>query len=332
MAEPTITIAFEDDGVVAISDGVVVASGTDADDVKSDAVKYLEEQSKDKDKKKKEAARKTATHVQTPNGLTGQILNRTASWDSDENVTVRFENGRVVTLATSKLPQEAFLTDITKEASADNNPISILKTAFAEDFDRDRDSLVARVAQLDEIIADAREILADGAAYTDERDLDEVVVHAEAEKSELAQAIEHLDSVDNELAAPTPTQVFEQAQLGDQRGGDWLDDTFNQMTNEAEGQDFVKLLDDGPTEFISEQSDDLLAEQGLVAASVRDFIEARTAGLTGDEADKFREVFVERAELARRAELSSRKAAARTEASVEKTASVDEGPDEGLFL
>lgn len=331
MAEPTITIAFEDDQVLAFADGHIIASGTDADEVKGEAEDFLKnKKEKDEDDKKK-AARKTATHVQTPNGLTGTILNRTSSWDSDESVTVRFENGRVVTLATSKLPQEAFLTDITKEAGADKTPVSILKAAFAEDFDRDRDSLQARIAQLDEIIADAREILTDGAAYTDERDADEVVVHAEAEKSELAQAIEHLDAVDNELAAPTAPQVVEQAQLGEQSGGNWLDDTVNQMVGEAENQDFVKVLEDGPTEFATQQADDVLADQGLVAASVREFIEAKTAGLVGVEADKFRDVFVERTELARRVELSTRKATARKEASVEE-APASEGPDEGLFL
>src|SRR3982751_1845072 len=106
MADPTLTFASEDDQVLAISDGVVVAKGSDADEVKGDAVKYLEEQSKDKDEKKKKAARQSATHVQTPNGLKGSILNRTSSWESDEQVTVRFENGRVVTLATSKLRSE----------------------------------------------------------------------------------------------------------------------------------------------------------------------------------------------------------------------------------
>lgn len=331
MADPTLTFAFEDDEVLAISDGVVVASGKDADEAKENANEFIKNKKEKDDEDEKKAARQSATHVVTPNGLKGKITNRTASWDTDEQVTVRFENGRIVTLATSKLPQDYFVTENARTASADS-PIEALKQVFASDFEHDRDSLVARVAQLDEVIAEAREILADGASYTDERDLDEVVVHAEAEKSELAEAIEHLDAVDNELAAPYAPEVVEQGAVGTRpQDGDWLDNTLHEMRAEAEDQDFVKVLDDGPTEFATQLPDGALADQGVAAAAARDFIEAKTAGLEGEEVAKYRDVFVERVEAARRAELSTRKATARKEAAVEETPAND-GPDEGLFL
>jgi hypothetical protein len=328
MADLDLHYAFEDDGVYAIHEGSVVATGDTAEEAKAEAERVLAEKAKQdaEDKTAKRIA--SATHVVSPNGLKGKIQSRHSSWDAGENVTVRFENGRIVTLPTSKLDPEAFVVEQQRVASG--SPVAALKQAFAASFEYDKTSLEARIAVLKEIVADGRELLQEGVSYPDQVDIDETIVHAEAEQSELAQALEHLNQVDDEYQAPT-IEVVEQAQMGNQKDGDWLNQTLTDIQNENADQDFVKTLDEGPTEFAAQLPDAQLADTGLALASAREFIAAKTAGLEGDEVEKYRETFVARVEEARRAQLSVRKAEARKEASVQEAPSGD-GPAEGLFL
>lgn len=330
MADATPTYAFEDDGVYAVLNGEVIAKGADVAEAEENASDFLK---KKEDKDEKESARKKiegATHIVTPGGIKGKIQNRYASWDSDESITVRFDNGRIVSLATHKIPLDQFVTEELEKTAATDTPIGKLAARLDDTYGHDKDSLRTRIGELTEVANEARELLTVGASYTDEAELDRIVVHAEAELSEVRQALDHLEQTDAEIA-PFDPQVVEQATIGVRDDGDWLGETVNQMVQEAEGQDFERMLDDGPTEYVAELGDAAVADAGVVQNGARDLVSAKTAGLEGEEVDKFRALFVERAEEARKIELASRKETAKKEASVEEPAATD-GPDEALFF
>src|SRR5689334_8796561 len=100
MSELAPTYAFEGDEVYAVLDGEVIASGNDISTVEADAAPKVAAARELKETQKREKAKKTATHITTPNGVKGQILGRVATtWG--EEITVRFENGEIQSFHTS---------------------------------------------------------------------------------------------------------------------------------------------------------------------------------------------------------------------------------------
>ena len=94
MAELLPTYEYHGDTINAVFEGRVIASGTDFAKVSCSAEEYFNCLTKKRKDDEHEAARKAATHITTPNGAKGEILNRVASlWG--EQITVRFENGQI---------------------------------------------------------------------------------------------------------------------------------------------------------------------------------------------------------------------------------------------
>jgi hypothetical protein len=323
MSDQTPTFAFEDDKVYALVNGQVVASGDSLEEAEEALeIKRAEESEVEQEERKK----KNATHIVTPNGLKGAILNR--EWG--DQVTARFDNGSISTFkvtAGAKWVNE----DNTKTAGA--SPIDTLESRVSStDFAHDREGLVARREELQSIRHEARSILIKGASYLDEHKLDNIVVTAEAELAEVGEAIEHLDSEHaDSFAPPAPfrTEVVEQAALG---GGDstWLDHAVQEMTDEAAALDFQKELAEGPGLFVTELDDGVVADTGATREVALAHIQSKTASVDSDQLERYTTLYLARVEEARRKELASRKETTKKEAAHQKEA-LDNVPDEALF-
>jgi hypothetical protein len=102
------------------------------------------------------------------------------------------------------------------------------------------------------------------------------------------------------------------------------------MVKEAEAVDFDKLLEEGPTQLVSNLDDTAVHNAGTVAEVAQNHIMAKTAGFKGEKVEAYREAFVAASEQARRRDLTYRQSNARKTATV-KEAAVAELPDEFLF-
>jgi hypothetical protein len=310
---------FEGDTVYAIHEGRVVAKG-DADkmdEVESDATNYLKGLKSEKDEKKK----KSATHVVTPGGLKGQVLQRTASVWGDE-VTVRFENGQVSTFSAHGVK------DWMNEKLASANPVAALDSRLGSTYNHDRASLVARHAELVEIWKEASSLIRSGVGYSDQTELDKIVRTAEAEGEYITQAIDHIDEGNVEAYQPPEHQVIEQADMG--RSDDWLDAVVQDMINESDDNDFEQILQDDPTLLAAGLDDGIVADQGVSRELALSHIRNKTAGYVGDDVEEYVSQFLARFEAARRKELSTRTTETRKEAAT-ATSRVEDAPDEALF-
>jgi hypothetical protein len=320
------TFAFEGDQVYALFEGRVIAKGKadKVDEVEKTAVEYLDALDTERKAAAKQSAVRKATHVITPNGLKGQILGKVDGLWTDE-ITVRFENGEIRTMAAH--PETQYLT----EHTASGTPAEALKARLDADFDRSKAGLRDRVAELEDIRRTASTLIAKGAAYEHQRDLDQIVVAAEHEAVEVGDALQHLEQVDAEAMRP-PTMdygVAEQADLGPGAGNNWLDHTVQDMIDEAQGTDFDKLVTEGPALFVTELDNGALADAGTTREMALSHVVSKTAGYEGDGVDEYRELFLARTEQARRQELAAR--VDRTEKTAAAEENLDDVPDEALF-
>ena len=311
---------FEGDTVYAIHEGRVVASGkTDKmDEVESDATNYLKGLKHEKDEKK----RKSATHVVTPGGLKGQVLQRTASVWGDE-VTVRFENGQVSTFSAHGVK------DWMTERVAASNPIEGLDARLAKTYDHDRASLVARHRALVEIYHEAKNLITSGVGQSDMNRLDAIIRTAEAEGERIHDAVNAIDEGQIEAYQPPAPQVVEQADLGG-RSDDWLDAVVKDMQDEYADVDYEQILQDDPTLLAAGLDDGIVADQGASRELALSHVRSKTAGFVGDDVEGYVSQFLARFEAARRRELSIRTTSTRKEAAV-ATSRVEDAPDEALF-
>lgn len=311
---------FEGDAVYAIHEGRVIASGKadKLDEVESDATNYLKGLKTEKDDKK----RKSATHVVTPNGLKGTVLQRFAGQWEDE-VTVRFENGQVASFPTRGVKEWM------NEKTASVNPVEGLDSRLGSTYNHDRASLVNRHRELVEIYEEARALITSGVSYSDQRKLDTICVTAEAEGEQIVQAIDHIDHDGIEAYAPPEPQVIEQADLGG-RSDNWLDAVVQDMVAESDQNDFEQILQDDPTLLAAGLDDGIVADQGASRELALSHIRSKTAGFVGDDVEDYVDQFLARFEAARRRELSTRTANTRKEAAV-ATSHVEDTPDEALF-
>lgn len=261
------------------------------------------------------------THVETPNGLKGQILGKVKDlWG--EEVTIRLENGRI---AKFHVTEDTKFTN-EKTASAPS-PLAALEARLEATPDGTKESLSARITELKKIKAEAsalirtREVTANTAH--------ELVVLADHELREVNDALAALEDAEP-YAPPAPfdPQVAEQESVG---GGDstWLDDTFGQMVDESEATDFDQLMDEGPEVMVAGMETPALEDAEGVADQASQFVSSKVAGIERDAVEEFRAEFLRRIEAARKMELETReeKQTQQREAAVE-----DDGPDEGLFL
>jgi hypothetical protein len=331
MADLTPNYYFEGDEIFALHEGKVIASGNDMKQVESEAVAYLDGLRTHRDQVEKANAKKQATHVTTPSGLKGEILGRTPNmWG--ETVTVRFENGHIAHLNTHG--EDGLTYSSERTASTNGNPAEKLEQRLASTYERDLDSLRARHRELGEIAKTAFSHLRNGAPYQIEVQLDQVRTAAETEARQIKEAIDHLEAADLEsFTPPAPYQmgVAEQAGLGRQNDGSWLDVTTQDMIDESEGQDLGKLMVEGPAMFVTGLDDGALGNQGVVQEMAYSHVVSKTAGFTGSEVEQFRASFVARVEQLRRAELSDRKATHHKEAAAAEEVQSN-APDEALFM
>lgn len=328
MGKLTATYVRENGEILAFFEERVIARGTSFAKVEETAVDYLDSLGKSRKDDAEEKGKKAATHVTTPNGLKGEILSRTDGMWGDKELTVRFENGRIAKLTAHG--EEKYSNERVASAS---NPIEALQRELDGDFERDRPSLVSRIASLEDIAKTASLHLAQGASYSDENKLNKIVLQAEYEKQEVNDALEYLKQADAEalqVETPRPTAV-EQAEMGRSKGNNWLDHTVQEMIDESEGTNFDKVLAEEPAQFAADLETGTLADQGSTAEMALSHITAKTAAFEGPEVKSYREKFVAAVELARRAELADRKETKYKQASAEQDQATD-APDEALFI
>lgn len=327
MAELTPTFAFEGAEVLAFVDGEVVASGTDLEQVEEEANTRAKARQDALDEERHESAKRTATHIVTPNGVRGKLLARTPDlWG--EKVSARMENGEI---------REFYVTggerwENENLRTASSNPIVALRERLDADYDHDAASLRKRASELDAIRSESWALITKGASYTDSAQLDQLRVLADAETQEIRDAIEHLDAVDDAIAPPSfQPQVVEQATVGvKDDGSTWLDHAAAEVVRENSDQDFEQLLGEGPTLLVAELPDAALADAGTVREIASNHIQSKTAGVEADNIESYRDLFLARCEEERRVQLARRAKEVRKEV----TAAVDDQtvPDEALFI
>jgi hypothetical protein len=325
MSEFKPTFHFDGDEVFAIHDRTVIASGkiAEMDRVESDAVAYLDSLAQEQASRKREAA----THIVTPNGLKGRILNRVDGvWG--EEVSVRFENGQTSRFTVTARTVKEWMTENPKTASA--SPVAALEERLNSNYEHDRDSLVARHASLQEISREARELIGSGVSYADQVKLDEIRVTADAEGEQVTNAIEYVDSDDVQAYRPPQPQVVQQADLGNQSAGDWLSVVVDDMIAENADNDFEKLLTEDPDVLAAGLDDSAVVNQGVAREIALSYVMDKTAGFVGEEVENYRDKFLARFEQARRREASVR-TTTRKEAAAVKESNVADTPDEALF-
>lgn len=262
------------------------------------------------------------THVETPNGLKGQILGRVKGLWGDQ-VTIRLENGRI---AKFDVTSDFKFTHEAKNTEA-SSPLQTLQARLEVSPDSTKAGLVARVAELKKIKAEAGALVRSRKVMASE--VHELVVLADHELHEVNDALEAMTDAEP-YAPPAPFNpgVVEQESVG--RGeSDWLDDTLGQMIDEAENTDFDQMIDEEPGVLVAELETPALEDAEGVQAYAAAHVASKTAGLNSDAVGDFTRAFLARVEAARRTELESRE----EEQTQQREAAIDDsGPDEGLFL
>lgn len=323
---PEPTFVFHNSKVYAFENGKIVASGTDIEEVE----RIIEASSVCPSCGSKSGScsdcappKRKTTHVVTPNGLKGQILGRHRDVWGDQ-VTVRFENGRIASFAVT-----SDLEMVDEAAPEKANPIEELKARLDAEFDPDKDGLVARTQDLKKLRQDAANLVTSGVSQLDQTRLDEIIVTADYERGEIADALEHMNVEEAFIPeAPFEPRAVEQESLGGD--GSWVDAVAEQMISENEGRDFDELMDEGPELFVADLENPALADAGTTREMALSFVQSRTAGIESGAKSDFEKTFLTRVEQVRRRELLRRKGSARKEAKVKQERT--DGPSEQLFM
>lgn len=334
MSDNTPTFTFEDGQVYAFVGSSMVASGTKLAEVEKDALAYLDSLNTKEEEKVAAEKQRTATHIITPNGLKGRILGQTPDLFDTREVTVRFENNHVASLEIGKGDEHLYEwsnDSTTKTASA--NPVDKLEERLASSYEVDKDSLIVRTHELKDIAKEARHIATFGKAPLDiQTRVANVHTAAEHELTEVNQALAAIEQQahDDNPFKPFESKVVVQADMGPTaHQASWLDITASEMIEEAESQDFDRLLAEGPAVFVADLDTGTVAHTGSVSQMAHSFIVSKTAGFEGEEVEEYRQAFVARTEVARRHELAARKASEQQKVAAAEEAS--DFPDEALF-
>jgi len=313
-SEPT--YIFKNGKVYTFQDGKIVASVPEAEFVEEDAARL--------------ASAEGATHVVTPNGLKGKILGRVAGLWEDE-VTVRFENGRVAALPVSKLTfakeeeeehEDDEIKELEKKVEAS---LGSYKPAAIED----------RVRELDQIKAQASSLIDSKLSDADLARVGNVITQANYELNEIDEVIQGLEEqriAAFEAPAPFKMTVVEQGGPTGGRESNWLSSTFNEMVVEANNTDYTKLMDEGPEAFVAGLDREVLADSGAVRSIAASWINSKTAAADDDVREKYEKVWLGRVEEQRRASLSEIKDDMHKEAAAKESVDYDSIGDDSLFI
>ena len=325
------TFVREGNQILAVFEDQVIAQGPVFAKVEETALDYLENLDTQRKDAATEKKKTTATHIVTPSGLKGEILGRHEGQWGEKLITVRLENGRIARLQAHG-GNDKDIQYQTIEAAAPESALQYLEQTLNEVPEGTKESLAKRITVLDGLVVKAASVIRSGVSYADDKKINDVVIAAEHEKGEVTEALEYLKQADAEsFSPPAPYDfgVVEQASLG-HGDGTWLDETVESMIVESEGQDFDRLLSEGPGQFVTDLDTGTLADQGVTHEMALSHITSRTAGLKGDEVEAYREQFTAKVEVARRDELTDRLSTVK-QAQVTKEASVEDIPDEALF-
>jgi hypothetical protein len=330
MANLLPTYEYQDDMILAVFENQVIAKGTDFAKVAETAVEYLDGLSSSRKKEAREVARKSATHITTPNGARGEIISRVTGLWGDE-VTVRFENNQIRRFATAAASEEYKYS--TEASKVPDGPKDHFQAILSEQYVTSRAGLTERLTALEGVRNGAGRLAARESSIPESRALHQFVLAAEAETAEIKDVLAHLEDVDAQNAAPAPPvyAAVEQAGMGRAANDSWLDVIAAEMITESESYDYDKLLADGPTQLVSALDDSAVHNAGTIREIAQSDIMGKTAGFQGEKIEAYREAYVASAETARRRELTYRQDNKRKEATV-KEASIADTPDDILFL
>src|ERR1017187_1490667 len=173
------TYVYEGDQIFAFHGNTLITHGTEHTAVEQTAVDYLNNLVK-KDKQDGENTDfKSARFVETPNGLKGEILgNVKGVWDENE-ITVRWENGRIAKYDTR------IEGKYTKTAAAEpESALDYLTKTLDASYSHDKASLSSRLRDLDGVVAKVAAIVATEIPAADVRQLDGIALAAEHEQNE----------------------------------------------------------------------------------------------------------------------------------------------------
>jgi len=313
-SEPT--YIFKNGKVYTFQDGKIVASISEEEFVEADAAHL--------------ASVEGATHVLTPNGLKGTVLGRVKGLWEDE-VTIRFENGRIASLPVSKL---TFSKE--EEEETDNDEIKELEKKVESSISTyDATTLQDRISELDKIKAEASAHIASGLSDEDLARVGSVIAQANYELQEIgdiAAAIEDERVAAYEAPAPFEIHVVEQGGPTGGRESNWLDQAVEEMAHEANSTDYTKLMDEGPEVFVAGLDRGLLADSGAVRSHASTWIRSKTAAADDDVREKYEKVWLARVEEQRRASLAGIKEEMHKEAAATESVDYDSIGDDSLFI
>jgi hypothetical protein len=313
-SEPT--YIFKNGKVYTFQDGKIVASVPEEEFVETEAAHL--------------ASAEGATHVLTPNGLKGKVLGRVKGLWEDE-VTIRFENGRIASLPVSKLTfaKEEEEDDEKDEIKELENKVEASISTY------DAATLQNRISELDQIKAEASGHIASGLSDEDLARVGSVIAQANYEIQEIgdiAAAIEDERVAAYEAPAPFKIHVVEQGGPTGGRESNWLDQAVEEMAHEANSTDYTKLMDEGPEVFVAGLDRGLLADSGAVRSHASTWIRSKTAAADDDVREKYEKVWLARVEEQRRASLAGIKEEMHKEAAATESVDYDSIGDDSLFI
>src|SRR5271169_1633153 len=200
MTTPVPTFVRKGNQVLAFYEDRLIASGTNFAKVEQSALEYLDGLTSKKHRQKEEARKQAATHIETPSGMKGEILGRHDGQWGEKLVTVRWENGRISRYQAHGGNDEK-LTYKVAEQEQPESALEYLQNTLDEVPEGTRESLAARIADLDELVIKATSFQ-HTASYEEQRKASEIVITAEHEKRQVRDALAHLELVDAEAFAP----------------------------------------------------------------------------------------------------------------------------------
>jgi exosome complex RNA-binding protein Csl4 len=313
-SEPT--YIFKNGNVYTYQNGKIVASVKEALFVEEEA-SHL-------------ASIEGATHIETPNGLKGKVLGRVKGLWEDE-VTVRFENGRIASLPVSKL---TFSHE--EEEDHDNDEIADLEKKVESSVSvYDADVIENRVRELDRIKVEASLFIDAGLSDEDLQRVGNVITQANYELEEIGDVIRALEEGHTsayEAPAPFEIHVVEQGGPTNGREATWLDQAVNEMIHEANSTDYTKLMDEGPEVFTAGLDRETLVDSGTVRSLASSWIRSKTAAADDDVREKYEKVWLARVEEQRRVMLVEAKEEMHKEAAAEESVDYDSIGDDSLFI
>lgn len=312
-SEPT--YIFKNGKVYTYQNGKIVASVEEALFVEEEATHL--------------ASAEDATHVTTPNGLKGKVLGRVKGLWEDE-VTVRFENGRISSLPVSKL------TFSTEEEEEKADEISELENKVESSVSTyDAQTIADRARELDRVKVEASLFIDAGLSDEDLQRVANVITQANYELEEIADVVRALEEghvAAYDAPAPFEVNVVEQGGPTGGRESNWLDQAVEEMIVEANATDYTKLMDEGPEAFVAGLDRETLADSGTVRSLASTWIRSKTAAADEDVREKYEKVWLARVEEQRRANFVEAKEEMHKEAAAEETTNYDTIGDDSLFL